>query len=78
LDDTVIDDEDKDNESNHEMHEEEEEVEEHKPPISKRNSSSSHVNVYTECGRHGDDWLFGGITDAVKTVKGVFAKSDKK
>jgi hypothetical protein len=26
----------------------------------KRRVSNEHVNVYTECGRHGDNWLFGG------------------
>jgi len=31
---------------------------------------SSHANVYTECGRHSDEWLFRNlsITDAVKRV----------
>ncbi|KAE9364333.1 hypothetical protein N431DRAFT_431205 [Stipitochalara longipes BDJ] len=23
-------------------------------------ASPDHTNVHTECGRHGDDWLFGG------------------
>jgi len=28
------------------------------------------VNVYTECGRHSDDWLFGGwsVSGAVKKI----------
>ena len=33
-----------------------------------------HSNLYTECGRHSDDWLFGGIADAVKSV---FKKNEK-
>jgi hypothetical protein len=52
----------------------EEEIEEPKPTSSKRHSSSDHTNVYTECGRHGDDWLFGGISDAVKTILGKNGK----
>jgi hypothetical protein len=28
----------------------------------KRHSSGHHVNVHTECGRHGDDWLFNGFS----------------
>lgn len=32
----------------------------------------THANVYTECGRHGDDWLFGGwsVGGVVKRVLG--------
>jgi len=53
-----------------------EEVKENeKPAITKRHSSSGHTNVYTECGRHGDDWLFGGIGDKVRSV---FGKGEKK
>lgn len=51
------------------------EEEELKPSITKRHSSSSHANVYTQCGRHGDDWLFGGIGDVVKSV---LKKNEKK
>lgn len=29
-----------------------------------------HTNVYTECGRHSNDWLFGGIS-VTQTVKGM-------
>jgi hypothetical protein len=36
---------------------------ESRPTISKR-----HQNIYIECGRHNDDWLFGGITNAVKAI----------
>ena len=28
--------------------------------LKRRHSNENHVNVYTDCGRHGDDWLFGG------------------
>lgn len=37
-----------------------------------RHSHENHVNVHTECGRHGDDWLFGGwnIGGVVKRVLG--------
>jgi hypothetical protein len=52
-----------------------EEIEEPKPTSSKRYSSSGHANVYTECGRHSDGWLFGGISDTVKTM---FGKNGKK
>jgi hypothetical protein len=39
-------------------------------PIAKRHSHPNHNNIYTECGRHGDDWLFGGfsVTGAVKQM----------
>jgi len=36
--------------------------------------STGHANLYTECGRHGDDWLFAGIAD---TVRSVFKKNGK-
>jgi len=29
---------------------------------------SGHTNVYTECGRHSDDWLFAPIKGAVKEI----------
>ncbi len=63
-----IDDDDDDDDNYDDDHEEEEE--EQKPTMTKRHSTLGHTNVYTECGRHGDDWLFGGISDAVKTVFG--------
>jgi hypothetical protein len=36
----------------------------------RRHSHEPKVNVYTECGRHGDDWLFGGfsVSGAVKKL----------
>jgi len=36
----------------------------------RRHSHENHVNVYTECGRHSDDWLFGGFSvgNAVKKM----------
>jgi len=30
----------------------------------RRHSHESKVNVYTECGRHSNDWLFGGFSVA--------------
>lgn len=41
-------------------------------PLKRRYSNENHVNVYTDCGRHGDDWLFGGwsVGGAVKKVWG--------
>jgi hypothetical protein len=28
----------------------------------RRRSNDPKINVYTECGRHSDDWLFGGFS----------------
>jgi hypothetical protein len=41
-----------------------------------KGSHESKINGYTEAGRHGDDWLFGGfsVSDSVKK----FLKRDKK
>jgi hypothetical protein len=38
----------------------------------KRHHDSAHVNAHSECGRHGDDWLFGGasVTESVKWLLG--------
>jgi hypothetical protein len=63
-----------DDDTNYDEPYKEEIEEEPKPTSSKRHSSSSHANVYTECGRHGDDWLFGGISDVVKTILGKNGK----
>jgi len=30
--------------------------------IKRRHSHEPKINVYTECGRHSDDWLFGGFS----------------
>ncbi|KAL2069559.1 hypothetical protein VTL71DRAFT_14238 [Oculimacula yallundae] len=35
------------------------------------------VNGYTTCGRHGDDWLFGGFSVA-GTVKKLWEKDGKE
>jgi hypothetical protein len=32
--------------------------------VQRRHSAEPHKNVYTECGRHSDDWLFGGFSVA--------------
>lgn len=42
--------------------------EDQRPTITKRHSSQNHMNVYTECGRHGDEWLTKPIVQAVKSV----------
>lgn len=36
----------------------------------RRRSYEPKVNVYTECGRHSDEWLFGGfsVADALKKL----------
>ncbi|KAN0119894.1 hypothetical protein V8E51_002102 [Hyaloscypha variabilis] len=36
----------------------------------RRHSHESKINNYTECGRHGDDWLFGGfsVSESVKKL----------
>ncbi|ESZ90113.1 hypothetical protein SBOR_9506 [Sclerotinia borealis F-4128] len=36
----------------------------------RRHSNNEHANVYTECGRHSDDWLFGGfsVSGAMKKI----------
>ncbi|KAG9234714.1 hypothetical protein BJ875DRAFT_295652 [Amylocarpus encephaloides] len=33
-----------------------------------RRNSGEKVNVYTECGRHSDEWLFGPMKGAVKRM----------
>jgi hypothetical protein len=32
-----------------------------------------HANVHTECGRHGDDWLFGGLS-LVNIFRGLIGR----
>jgi len=38
--------------------------------LKRKHSHETKVNVYTECGRHSDEWLFGGfsVADAVKRL----------
>jgi len=48
-------------------------VEGNRDKIMKRHSHPSHINRHTECGRHGDDWLFGGFS-VVELVKRIFKK----
>lgn len=38
--------------------------------MKRRHSSETRMNVHTECGRHSDDWLFGGfsVSGAVKKL----------
>lgn len=42
-----------------------------------RHHHETHVNVHTECGRHGDDWLFGGWNVGA-VVKRVFSGGRKE
>lgn len=49
--------------------------EDRKAAMKKRFSSHSHTNVYTECGRHSDQWLVGPIIDGAKAL---FGSSSKK
>ncbi|KAF7854618.1 hypothetical protein EAF04_010426 [Stromatinia cepivora] len=41
-----------------------------KDGVKRRHSANERANVYTECGRHSDDWLFGGfsVSGAVKKI----------
>jgi hypothetical protein len=36
--------------------------------VRRRYSHEPKKNVYTECGRHSDEWLFGGWSDKVKRL----------
>lgn len=38
----------------------------------RRHSNEGKVNVHTECGRHSDEWLFGGfsVAGAVRKILG--------
>jgi len=38
----------------------------------RRFSNEGKINVHTECGRHGDEWLFGGfsVAGAVRKMLG--------
>jgi hypothetical protein len=40
----------------------------HEPVQLSPGTGERKVNVYTECGRHSDEWLFGPLTDAVKKI----------
>ena len=51
--------EDEDNDEENYEDSDEEKVQ---PTITKRHSSRSHTNVYTECGRHSDSWLFEPVS----------------
>ncbi|KAI1500705.1 hypothetical protein F5X99DRAFT_409780 [Biscogniauxia marginata] len=48
---------------------------EHRKGLNRRTSSMSHtkpasptVNLYTHCGRHSDQYLFGGWTDLIRST----------
>jgi len=48
-----------------------------KDGLKRRHSSNdAHTNVYTACGRHSDDWLFGGFSVA-GVVKKIWQKESK-
>ncbi|KAH8776052.1 hypothetical protein F5882DRAFT_161213 [Hyaloscypha sp. PMI_1271] len=39
-------------------------------------ASPNHTNVHTECGRHSDEWLFGGLSLA-EVLKGLVWSAKK-
>jgi len=39
--------------------------------VLKPHSHHGHTNIHTGCGRHGDDWLFGGLS-LVEVVRKMF------
>jgi hypothetical protein len=43
------------------------------PLANKHSHHGHHANIHTECGRHGDDWLFGGFS-VIDTVKRLFER----
>ncbi|KAI9645095.1 hypothetical protein NHQ30_005829 [Ciborinia camelliae] len=47
-----------------------------KDNITRRHSANEHANVYTECGRHSNDWLFGGFSVS-GVVKKIWQKDGK-
>ncbi|KAA8566013.1 hypothetical protein EYC84_009813 [Monilinia fructicola] len=49
---------------------------EKKDSVKRRHSSNEHANVYTECGRHSNDWLFGGLSLS-GVVKKIWQKDGK-
>jgi hypothetical protein len=48
-------------------------VEEEDGEVHLHHSHPDHTNVHTECGRHGDDWLFGGFS-LVEVFRGLFSR----
>jgi len=44
---------------------------------SRSDDRPAHQNVHTECGRHSDDWLFGGFS-ITGSIKKMMDKKDKK
>jgi len=45
--------------------------------IKRRHTVDPRVNIHTECGRHSDDWLFGGWSVA-GAVKKIWDKKEPK
>jgi hypothetical protein len=48
-----------------------------KDTAKKGRTHKENVNVYTECGRHSNDWLFGGFSVS-DTVKKLWHKDKKE
>ncbi|KAK0103543.1 hypothetical protein ONS95_005562 [Cadophora gregata] len=46
-------------------------------PPRRYSHDSSKINGYTTCGRHGDDWLFGGFS-VLGAVKKLWEKDTKE
>jgi hypothetical protein len=46
-----------------------------KDMVKRRHSTEPRMNVHTECGRHSDDWLFGGFSVA-GVVKKIWDKKE--
>lgn len=46
-----------------------------KDTVKRRHSHESRMNVHTSCGRHSDDWLFGGFSVA-EIVKKFWEKKE--
>ena len=42
--------------------------------VKRRHSHEPKVNVYTECGRHGDDWL--GLNSVAGAVKKIWERRE--
>ncbi|KUJ23931.1 uncharacterized protein LY89DRAFT_679205 [Mollisia scopiformis] len=55
-----------------ERREREQESAEQREADEQQKKHHGHVNGVTECGRHGDDWLFGGasVSESVKWLLG--------
>jgi len=43
------------------------------PPFHDEHWCRKHANAHSECGRHGDDWLFGGFS-VTETLRWLFGR----